>query len=1001
MYSQYFGFQKPPFKITPDSGFFYTNTVFLNAHNSLLDAIDEERGLSLLTGAAGTGKTTLLARLAQDLDDTVHFIYLQNSNLGQHDFVSRLSDKLGIAQSDQQPISVEAEIFRLRDHLKVLHDREQGCVLFIDDAQNLPQETLNTLPLLIKADGGANQLQVVLSGSEELVEQLNGSAVSAVLRLVEAHARLDRLSAAEIPAFIDHQIRVAGSMRSDIFSEGAIREIVQTTSGRPSDLNKVCDKALEIAYRQGTQVVTREIIRQTSSAAWLTPEAQPAGEPQRPSSVRRLAEKFRPSGGRGERLAVASLTARLAALWQRALAKTTGLGRSGLALSRAALEKSGIFSLVALAKAWRLASAALEGIRATASAAIGRPSSEARSPGSGGGDAQRRRRPVWIAAGSLAVIALLVFVTLPAFEDENDQERQTAAAPQDAAPPSTEQSSKDRTPARQTVSANETAEGDADTSRTTGRHLTALAELRAQIAQLNLDLRTISSNRDYLKRLVGNLTIERDELTAELSQLKFENQKLQLTVDAKVKQLAELERGLALAQASEKTAADAQTTLTDSVDASVSKPLEGSESSGAVTEASGGLSAVKVSNPGPSTPFAESTAAADAPMDYIRDGNPPAEQTNARLAEETPSEQTGPGIVQTDDLAITPVAAQVPDVEGLEAGGDSGTQAPKEERKAYSDRAVALLLAKARRLYLKDLLTTPEDNNAYDVYMQILENDPEERRAISGIRRIAGRYLNWAATEENNNNRGKALRYYKKALQVLPDTPEIEQRIAELESGKPLLKSSEAAPVEIADKSEKARARLQSLSIEISERSLLRAVEAGNQEMAELLLDAGISPDAQNVGKQTALLTASINGDEAMTSLLLKRGAKVNKQNNLGRSPLSAAAWNGYSALVTILLEGGAEVEATSKEGWNALMYAAWNGHRATVRALLEHGSRVDAINNQGWTALMNAAWNGHSDTVSVLLEHGANPGYETPSGETALLVASQQGHRETALLLD
>lgn len=976
MYTQYFGFQKPPFKITPDSGFFYTNTVFLNAHNSLLDAIDEERGLSLLSGAAGTGKTTLLARLAQDLDDTVHFIYLQNSNLNQSDFVSRLTDKLGIEQSGQQQISVEAEIFRLRDHLKALHDREQGCVLFIDDAQNLPQETLKTLPLLIKADGGDNQLQVVLSGSEELVDQLNDPAVSSVLRLVEAHARLDRLSAAEIPAFIDHQIRVAGSMRSDIFSEGAIREIIQTTTGRPSDLNKVCDKALEIAYRQGTQVVTREIIRQTSSAAWLTPQPEQTAETQRPNSVRRLAEKFRPSGGVGDRFDVSSISAKAAALGHHLSDGLRAFALTASTLARTMLEKSGVFALVATAKLWRLLSGLGTGIRSASGTSLGRLSSRRRDD-----DSRSGRRRYWIAGASAAVVALLALAILPNLEDAGDTDQQTASAPS-----SKPQSSSDKTVAAGTSRRSE----DATAS---GRHLTALAELRAQVAQLNLDLKTIGSNRDYLKRVVGNLTVERDELAAELSTLRFQNQKLQLTLDAKLQQIADLENELTLAQASEGALPDAQASLTDPIPARVAQEVTEKlpDTTGASAEDS--VAAVKVSNPGPSSPFAEPSATV--PMDYIRDGNPPAEAETTGQNAGASSEATT-DIVSTDELTITPVAADLP-----AATEKSETETPKDKpKKAYSERAVALLLEKARRLYLKDLLTTPEDNNAYDIYMQILENNPDQRKAKAGIKRIAARYLNWATTEEHNKNRGKALRYYKKALQVLPDIPEVEQRIAELEKGQPF-KTVDSTPVSIASQSEKARARLKTLGIEISERSLLRAVEAGNQEMTGLLLDAGISPDAQNVSKQTALLTAAINGDEAMTKLLLKRGANVNKVNNLGRSPLSAAAWNGHTSLVSALLDGGAEVEAISKEGWNALMYASWNGHRSTVSALLEHGSRVDAINGQGWTALMNAAWNGHSETVVVLLEHGANPGYQTPAGETALLVASQQGHRETAILLD
>lgn len=999
MYTQYFGFRKPPFKLTPDSGFFYTNAVFLDAHCSLLDAIDEQRGLSLLTGEHGTGKTTLLKRLAQDLDDTVHFIYLQNSNLTPEDLVGRLLDKLGIAETGQERAPLEAEIIQLRDHVKKLAERQQGCVLFIDDAQNLPADTLGVLPLLIQAEDGSNQLQMVLSGSPELLTRLTDPAMSAVSQLIAEHAQLDRLPAGEIAAFIDHQIRVAGSMRSDIFSEPAIREITQTTSGRPSDINQVCDKALEIAYRQRTQVVTREIIRQTSSPSWLEMDDDEQVSSLPASPFKRLTDKAANSLSdlhKAGRLAPRQLATRIAPLLRVMTKKRLTLGRPIVNWGRHILDKLGVIALIAVAKLWKLGARTWNFVKSVTLATLARLRVLRQNNGF-----KFRRRHAWAAAGLTFVAALVGLIALVPGPDTAKLADRTApeAAFTEVASASNASASKEQAPAE----------------NASGRQLSEISALRSELAQAKLDLRTTVSNRNYLQKRVATLTRERDDLVLKHSQGQFAQKQLELTLAATRKQLADLQSDLsttrALAQLSKNDVEDRreagfdknlattpsqQDTLSElsGIEGVSEKPLEANQ-----TEVA------KLDQP-----------IANAPMDYLSNEAEPLVTAAGPVlsdGDDTPIiggvpqiSETGAANYVEEELTATP-ASDNQQISALPASGAELSLPPK---KTFSDQTVALLMHKARRLYLKDMLTTPAGNNAYDVYMQILEGNPGHARATAGIEKIASRYLDWAETEVNNGNKRKALRYYRKALSVVPGHADIAARIAVLEGNQAPAETTTTTPSATAElvqstpdaqQSEAARARLKTLRIEVSERSLLRAVEAGNQEITGLLIDAGISPDAQNVSKQTALLTAAINGNETITKLLLERGADVNKTNSMGRSPLIAAAWNGNASLVSLLLKGGAEIETTSKEGWNALMYAAWNGHSATVLALLKSGVQVDAVNAQSWTALMNAAWNGHSETVRVLLDHGADARHKTPAGETALSVASQQGHREAALLLE
>lgn len=995
MYTQYFGFKKPPFKLTPDSGFFYTNAVFLDAHCSLLDAIDEQRGLNLLTGEHGTGKTTLLNRLAQDLDDTVHFIYLQNSNLTREDLVGRLLDKLGITEAGQPRASIEAEIHQLRDHLKSLMERQQGCVLFIDDAQNLPADTLAALPFLMKADDDSNQLQLVLSGSPELLVKLTDPAMSAISKLVSEHAQLDRLPAGEIAAFIDHQIRVAGSMRSDIFSEPAIREITQTSSGRPSDINQICGKALEIAYRQKTQVVTREIIRQTSSPSWLEMEGAESDAPLPATPIKRLVNKATSSISRAKlpkagQFAPSQLATRIAPLLGVIAEKRHTIGRPLLQWGRHVLDRLGVIALIAIAKLWRFIARASRLVKGLMLSSFAKLQGLRQREGF-----KFRQRYAWVTAGLVIVAAFIGLIALAP--------KPNTALIADRTAPDTAVTEVALAPKTQTP-----------VEESSGRQLSDISALRGELAQLSLNLKTTVSNRNYLQKRVAALTSERNDLATKHSQVQFANKQLELKLAATRKQVADLQSGLSTAQALAQISKNAAQGDSES---------SFYENQVAIPSKQGTLAALpNVDGVSLRTQKANRTevaeldqAAANAPMDYLTDDAEPLVTAAGPVVSDSSDTPIIDGIPQiteaspvqiSEDLPATPVS----DRQQVTALSNPTPEIPETPKKTFSDYTVALLMHKARRLYLKDMLTTPSGNNAYDVYMQILEGSPGHTKAIAGIEKIAARYVDWAKTEVDNGNKRKAIRYYEKALSVVPGHADITAQIAALEGDRVAPKTTAALPVAPAkvaqaasdvQQSEAARARLKTLRIEISERSLLRAVEAGNLEITDLLIDAGISPDAQNVSKQTALLTAAINGDEAITNLLLKRGADVNKTNSMGRSPLIAAAWNGNASLVSVLLKGGAEIEITSKEGWNALMYAAWNGHSSTVLALLRSGVRVDAVNAQNWTALMNAAWNGHSETVRVLLEHGADARHKTPAGETALSVASQQGHREAALLLE
>src|SRR5919197_2828141 len=97
MYNSYFGFRESPFSVTPDPRFFYANTVYMEAFATLRYGIEAKKGFIVITGEVGTGKTTLLRKLLHSLEDTVHSVFIFNTDLSFPELLQLTLHDLGLA----------------------------------------------------------------------------------------------------------------------------------------------------------------------------------------------------------------------------------------------------------------------------------------------------------------------------------------------------------------------------------------------------------------------------------------------------------------------------------------------------------------------------------------------------------------------------------------------------------------------------------------------------------------------------------------------------------------------------------------------------------------------------------------------------------------------------------------------------------------------------------------------------------------------------------------
>jgi general secretion pathway protein A len=273
MYSGYFGFREKPFNVTPDPRFFYTNPIFEEADANLLYGIRERKGLILLTGEVGTGKTTLLRRLMDNLEPSIRFVFFYN-NLTFEELLTFACEELGIEVTDGGRL----QKIQALDTFLIAQLRKGGTAVFlVDEAQNLSEDVLENLRLLSNLETGSEKLlQIVLVGQPELETMLDKPKFRQIKQRIAVRNRLDRLKESEVARYIDWRLNAVGYEDKGLFTPAAIQRIALYSKGVPRLINIICDNALLIAYVTSQQKVSGNMIEEVAQDLRLKKEAEVA-----------------------------------------------------------------------------------------------------------------------------------------------------------------------------------------------------------------------------------------------------------------------------------------------------------------------------------------------------------------------------------------------------------------------------------------------------------------------------------------------------------------------------------------------------------------------------------------------------------------------------------------------------------------------------------------------------------------------------------------------------
>jgi general secretion pathway protein A len=261
MYTKFYGFKEKPFEVTPDPRFLYLTENHKEALAHLIYGVKGGKGLTVITGEAGTGKTTLihtLMRLLSRMNGNTRTAYLFNPKLDSTDFLYYICWDLGIKLQERSKVRY---LIKFHGFLLDCYNRNEKVVLVIDEAHSLEPALFEEIRLLTNLETPKKKLlQIILMGQPELNELLNRPQFRPLKQRISLRYRLNPLSQEETKEYIKKRLRIAGLVNSNIFSPKALDEIYMYSKGIPRSINILCDNALLKGFSSDQKTIGDGII---------------------------------------------------------------------------------------------------------------------------------------------------------------------------------------------------------------------------------------------------------------------------------------------------------------------------------------------------------------------------------------------------------------------------------------------------------------------------------------------------------------------------------------------------------------------------------------------------------------------------------------------------------------------------------------------------------------------------------------------------------------------
>ncbi len=250
MYCKFYGLNERPFNVTSDPAFFFLSRMHKEALSHLLYGVSQRKGILVITGEIGTGKTTLCRSFLNQVASNVKTAFILNPYFSELQLLEAIVRDFGITPKNKSKLGIITDLNRF-----LMSESQLGnnIVLIVDEAQNLKPNQLEQIRLLSNLETEKDKLlQVVLVGQPELNQKLNLYDLRQLRQRIMVRFHIMPLERDEIKSYIEHRLKIAGCEKGLEFTDEAIIEISHFSSGVPRLINLLCDRVLLAGFVAGT-----------------------------------------------------------------------------------------------------------------------------------------------------------------------------------------------------------------------------------------------------------------------------------------------------------------------------------------------------------------------------------------------------------------------------------------------------------------------------------------------------------------------------------------------------------------------------------------------------------------------------------------------------------------------------------------------------------------------------------------------------------------------------
>ncbi len=262
MYIQHFGLAQYPFSLTPNTRYFLKLPSHQQAFDLLLTVLNSEANFAKITGEVGTGKTMLCRKVLNSLEfhkNRYVTAFIPHPVLSAEGIVQAIAEELNIESSSDLSYY---ELLKLVTAAIIDFSHEKkSVVLFVDEAQAMPEETLEAVHLLTNVETqNSNHLQVFLFGQPELNQLLDRPMLNQLKQDMSFSFELTALDRAGVEAYVEHRLKKGGYNGSHLFSTAALNLLFRGSQGVPRLINVLSHKAMMVAFGKGEQFIDEQHI---------------------------------------------------------------------------------------------------------------------------------------------------------------------------------------------------------------------------------------------------------------------------------------------------------------------------------------------------------------------------------------------------------------------------------------------------------------------------------------------------------------------------------------------------------------------------------------------------------------------------------------------------------------------------------------------------------------------------------------------------------------------